>query len=167
MKKAFSETLQRQLTNKMANFKELKLKRKVENDEPEPEPENEHFQSLKRKRFLWSNELHKEFLLSIFKLGLEKAKPKLLLHEMSPVPFGFKPTQIKKNLSKYRNSKAEIEALFLHNVDAAMNDAMGFVPTKKTNPAFHVYPFTTKTKNQPEMKVQQLLNAKSPKQQEK
>eukprot|EP00924_Labyrinthula_sp_SR-Ha-C_P001006 snap_masked-scaffold_7-processed-gene-10.43-mRNA-1 protein AED:1.00 eAED:1.00 QI:0/-1/0/0/-1/1/1/0/151 len=124
-----------------------------------------------KKRFTWSSELHKKFLLTIFQIGLEKSKPKLLLDELENnlSVCGFKRRgeiltfecsdieismgKVKRNLTKYRNNTENTEHTFLKQVDRAMERAQvthelisESSPVKKRTKkslkvAFHTYPF--------------------------
>lgn len=104
----------------------------------------------KRKRFVWSEELHKRFLLCIFEVGLDKAKPKLIFDLMQPAPAQMTSSQIKRHLAKCRGKEDQTRHLFLGNLQASMNQARAEHRAKlskigqngkSVNAAFHVYPF--------------------------
>lgn len=65
-----------------------------------------------RRRFVWSDPLHQDFVAAVFDIGLKCASPKLLL-EMMPVVDGLTSEHIKSHLQKYRLHRQRSREEFL------------------------------------------------------
>lgn len=65
-----------------------------------------------RRRFVWSEPLHQDFVAAVFDIGLKCASPKLLL-EMMPVVDGLTSEHIKSHLQKYRLHRQRSREEFL------------------------------------------------------
>ncbi|CAM9826774.1 unnamed protein product [Choristocarpus tenellus] len=68
--------------------------------------------SRSKKRFVWSEPLHQDFVAAVFDIGLKCASPKLLL-EMMPVMGGLSSEHIKSHLQKYRLHRQRSREEFL------------------------------------------------------
>ena len=93
----------------------------------------------KRKRYTWSEDLHRRFLSTIFDIGLRQAKPKLLL-ELLQLPEGLTTEHIKSHLQKYRKNSKKTRELFMAQFDIAKEQATQNHDGKALNPGFHAYP---------------------------
>lgn len=93
----------------------------------------------KRKRYTWSEDLHRRFLATIFDIGLRQAKPKLLL-DMLQLPEGLTTEHIKSHLQKYRKNSKKTRELFMAQFDIAKEQATQNHDGKALNPGFHAYP---------------------------
>lgn len=78
-----------------------------------------------KRRFLWTEDLHKRFLAAIFDIGLSTATPKQLLEAlMNDGGAGDMTTDhIKSHLQKYRNNSGASRNLFLAGYAAARREA--------------------------------------------
>ena len=80
--------------------------------------------SGKRKRFLWTEELHTGFIAALFDYGVRNATPKTLFDLMQPCDPSMTSDHIKSHLQKYRaNSKAGRD-MFLEEYKLALEDAV-------------------------------------------
>lgn len=96
----------------------------------------------KRKRYTWSDELHKKFMSCIFDIGLQHAKPKALLSIIQPAPVGLTTEHIKSHLQKYRKNSKTSKNLFLKQYEASCLKYKSSYEGKALNPAHHAYPFS-------------------------
>lgn len=76
-----------------------------------------------KKRFLWTEDLHKRFVSSIFDFGLKNATPKILYELMQPGPAEMTSDHIKSHLQKFRNNSAVGREMFLKDFEQARADA--------------------------------------------
>ncbi|CAE7573446.1 MYBC1, partial [Symbiodinium sp. KB8] len=77
----------------------------------------------RRKRFLWTDDLHRMFVAAIFDHGLKACTPKLLFELMGDTPAGMTSDHIKSHLQKFRaNSKISREE-FLADYARALREA--------------------------------------------
>lgn len=95
--------------------------------------------NVKKKRYTWSEDLHRRFLATIFDIGLRQAKPKLLLELLQPPP-GLTTEHIKSHLQKYRKNCKKTRELFMAQFDIAKEQATSNHDGKAINPGFHAYP---------------------------
>jgi SHAQKYF class myb-like DNA-binding protein len=93
-----------------------------------------------KKRFAWTDELHRIFMASIFDVGLRQAKPKIILQNMGESPEGLTTEHIKSHLQKYRFNSKRTKELFLKQFEIACKDAAASGDSKAINPGFHAYP---------------------------
>ncbi|GBG26661.1 Two-component response regulator ARR2 [Hondaea fermentalgiana] len=94
----------------------------------------------KRKRFTWSDDLHKQFMATIFDIGLIHAKPKSILQSMAHVPPNLTTEHIKSHLQKYRANSKRTQELFQQQFEFAKRQAEQYSDGKALNPVFHAYP---------------------------
>lgn len=73
---------------------------------------NSSTKDSQRRRFVWSEPLHQDFVAAVFDIGLKCASPKLLL-EMMPVVDGLTSEHIKSHLQKYRLHRQRSREEFL------------------------------------------------------
>mmetsp|Transcript_490 Transcript_490/g.856 ORF Transcript_490/g.856 Transcript_490/m.856 type:complete len:345 (-) Transcript_490:44-1078(-) len=94
----------------------------------------------KKKRYTWSNDLHRQFMGTIFDLGLKSAKPKLILQMMNVDSKELTTEHIKSHLQKYRVNSKKTKQLFLEQFEIARKAAEVSNRGKALNPGFHAYP---------------------------
>jgi len=94
----------------------------------------------KRKRYTWSDSLHRKFMATIFDIGLRSAKPKLLLELLKPCPDELTTEHIKSHLQKYRANSKKTREMFYAQYEEAKAQALENHDGKALNPAFHAYP---------------------------
>ncbi|CAM9321388.1 unnamed protein product, partial [Discosporangium mesarthrocarpum] len=91
--------------------------------------------SRAKKRFVWSEPLHQDFVAAVFDIGLKCASPKLLL-DIMPVVDGLTSEHIKSHLQKYRlhRQRSREEFLksygYLTNLEATKNGGSAAAATK-------------------------------------
>mmetsp|Transcript_2977 Transcript_2977/g.3766 ORF Transcript_2977/g.3766 Transcript_2977/m.3766 type:complete len:522 (+) Transcript_2977:500-2065(+) len=95
---------------------------------------------VKRKRYTWSDALHRKFMGTIFDIGLRCAKPKLLLEILQPCPDGLTTEHIKSHLQKYRANSKKTRDMFYAQYEVAKDQAVKSHEGKALNPGFHAYP---------------------------
>ncbi|CAK9028058.1 Two-component response regulator ARR12, partial [Durusdinium trenchii] len=119
-------------------------KRKLEKTAPSRGKKNNgKSQTGKKKRFTWSDELHRQFMATIFDIGLSMAKPKSILERMTTIaqtPTELTTEHIKSHLQKYRFNSKKTKELFMAQFEVAKKQAESFNDGKALNPGFHAYP---------------------------
>ena len=95
---------------------------------------------VRKKRFAWTDELHRIFIASIFDVGLRQAKPKIILQNMGDCPEELTTEHIKSHLQKYRANSQRTKDLFLKQFEIARKEAAANSDGKAINPGFHAYP---------------------------
>jgi SHAQKYF class myb-like DNA-binding protein len=96
--------------------------------------------AVRKKRFAWTDELHRLFMASIFDVGLRQAKPKIILQNMGECPEELTTEHIKSHLQKYRANSKKTKDLFLKQFEIARMEAAASSDGKAINPGFHAYP---------------------------
>eukprot|EP00514_Thraustochytrium_sp_LLF1b_P002511 CAMPEP_0184518266 /NCGR_PEP_ID=MMETSP0198_2-20121128/5996_1 /TAXON_ID=1112570 /ORGANISM="Thraustochytrium sp., Strain LLF1b" /LENGTH=418 /DNA_ID=CAMNT_0026908693 /DNA_START=115 /DNA_END=1371 /DNA_ORIENTATION=- len=96
--------------------------------------------SHKRRRFTWNAELHQKFLAAIFDIGLQQAKPKLIMQQLTEIPQDLTTEHIKSHLQKYRKNCKQTKQVFLEQFKIAKAQKE-LDKGKAFNPGFHAYPF--------------------------
>eukprot|EP00953_Heterococcus_sp_UTEX-ZZ885_P024836 13543-Heterococcus_DN1.PRE.1 len=66
-----------------------------------------------KKRFIWSDQLHAQFVAALFDHGLKTASPRLLL-DLMPTPGELTTEHVKSHLQKYRLHRDKSREDFLH-----------------------------------------------------
>jgi SHAQKYF class myb-like DNA-binding protein len=66
-----------------------------------------------KKRFIWSDQLHAQFVAALFDHGLKTASPRLLL-DLMPTPGDLTTEHVKSHLQKYRLHRDKSREDFLH-----------------------------------------------------
>lgn len=99
--------------------------------------------SIKKKRYTWSDDLHKHFMACIFDIGLQHSKPKMLLKLLQPAPEGLSTEHIKSHLQKYRKNCQKTRNLFLEQFQVSRNQYEKNYRGKALNPGHHAYPFSS------------------------
>ena len=75
----------------------------------------------RRKRFRWSDALHRRFMGALFDIGLQLARPKSVFSAMQEwgFPVGLTTERIISHLQKYRNNSKKYRERFLEQFDVA------------------------------------------------
>ena len=94
------------------------------------------------KRYTWSDELHRRFLIGIFDIGLKQARAKAVHELMTPAPAGMTPENIEAHLAKYRNNTEKARARFLRQFDMAYKLAVAKREGKPAHP--HTFAHTAR-----------------------
>jgi len=77
----------------------------------------------KGRRFLWTEDLHRRFVVAIFDYGVKSATPKTLFELMQPAPEGMSSDNIKSHLQKFRNNSRAGREAFMREFERTQADA--------------------------------------------
>lgn len=92
---------------------------------PEPiSPVDGSMPGHNKRRFLWTEDLHRTFIASIFDLGLQGATPKALFEQMrASAPAEMTSDHIKSHLQKFRNNSRDSRDRFMRDCARAYDEA--------------------------------------------
>ena len=71
------------------------------------------------KRFIWPDDLHREFVSAIFEVGLKQGSPSAIIEYMKPNP-DITSERLKSHLQKYRQKKQQSYKEFITSYDSAV-----------------------------------------------